>query len=349
MIRPPPAAPAAVGGTHLGALSRWLVARPPFARITSLAALVITVSSTLDAFSATPTTLGRTWVWTWAGVALVVTVLPLLLGRRFPRWAGLLAAGVFLTVTAVQVAVSSSTTETVTAVILHPMVACYLGWFFGRRTAWTTFLLGVAATTVALLANPQPRLGTTWGNLVVASAFCLVAISYLHRGLERQARTDPLTGALNRAGFTDLAGRALESAARTSRPVALILLDLDEFKLVNDRDGHAEGDRVLVDLVATVVASTAPGDAVARLGGDEFAILLRETSSVEAYQRVADLQDTSAVPWSYGVALSAPEDTLDSVLERADAALYAIKRQRRAQRTQPEVPAPIEVAPLPPA
>jgi diguanylate cyclase (GGDEF)-like protein len=336
-VRGPSAAGGARGPAPVGATA-WLGRREPFARITSLSALLIACSSALDGLTSRTSGLGSGWTWAWAVVALAVSVAPLLLGGRFPLWAGLLACWVFLGVTAIQVAVATQDTAGVDNVILHPMVACYLGWFFPRRTAWTTVVLAFTVTTAAVVVNVQPGMTTAWANIVAVSLFCLVAVGYLHRGLERQARTDPLTGALNRAGFTRQASLALATAARSGDPLSLVVVDLDDFKLVNDRGGHARGDLVLVQLVAAMLGWVRPGDLVARLGGDEFVVLLPATSAAVAHRRVVDLRAASTAAWSHGVAQSATDDTVETVLERADTALYAMKRERRAP-AEPAAPA----------
>lgn len=147
--------------------------------------------------------------------------------------------------------------------------------------------------------------------------------------LRESALRDPLTGALNRAGLAARAGLPAPGAA-------VILIDIDHFKTINDQHGHAAGDAVLVALAARAAALLpGPADLIARLGGDEFAVVLHATS-LEAAQRVAErirraAREPGAEPaWtvSLGIALADGLD-LAEALARADEALYAAKAAGR--------------------
>jgi diguanylate cyclase (GGDEF)-like protein len=146
--------------------------------------------------------------------------------------------------------------------------------------------------------------------------------------LARSSRTDPLTGCLNRRGFEERADAQLADAARHTRRVALILLDLDNFKAVNDTDGHAAGDRLLCWVVEQIGTLVRPVDSVGRLGGDEFAILLPETT-VPAAREVGDrIGATLSVRVRASIGVAAyPGDgrTLDELMSRADDAVYRAK------------------------
>lgn len=153
--------------------------------------------------------------------------------------------------------------------------------------------------------------------------------------LAQEARTDPLTGLANRTGLA-LSAHALLAQAR---PHALLLLDLDRFKPVNDVHGHAAGDAVLVEVARRLTQSVREGDTVARLGGDEFVILFGDAPSQAALEeRAARLQvllrrpidigpgQTVSVDSSVGLAI-APQDgsTLEQLLLAADIAMYGAK------------------------
>jgi diguanylate cyclase (GGDEF)-like protein len=160
--------------------------------------------------------------------------------------------------------------------------------------------------------------------------------------LERLASTDPLTGLANRRSFLDAARAEIARTRRSGRPTALIMLDLDHFKDVNDTWGHAVGDAVLVGVAERFRVDRRTTDMVARLGGEEIALLLRETdlaSATELAERlralVADrpvVHDEHRIPItaSFGVTVISPHDEgIDSALRRADRALYAAKRAGR--------------------
>jgi diguanylate cyclase (GGDEF)-like protein/PAS domain S-box-containing protein len=166
----------------------------------------------------------------------------------------------------------------------------------------------------------------------------ITARKALERRLAHQAFHDPLTGLPNRALFLDRLGQALARTARASGAVAVLCLDLDRFKLVNDSMGHAAGDALLIATARGLVDCVRPGDTVARLGGDEFIVLLEGIDAVAEATEVADrmVQMSLAartvggremvVSASVGIALSVREgDEPDALIHRADLALYRAK------------------------
>jgi diguanylate cyclase (GGDEF)-like protein len=159
----------------------------------------------------------------------------------------------------------------------------------------------------------------------------------LEEQLRHQAFHDVLTGLANRSLFRDRLDHALARASRGGRPTAVLYLDLDDFKSVNDRLGHAEGDRLLVAVGERLRASTRDGDTVARLGGDEFAMIVEETDPVEAAQAAGRIIEEISRPFdlgerqvaaraSIGIAIRmADGGDADELLRRADIAMYAAK------------------------
>ncbi|SDE74426.1 diguanylate cyclase [Rhodospira trueperi] len=161
--------------------------------------------------------------------------------------------------------------------------------------------------------------------------------------LRKQADTDGLTGLLNRRAFMSKVGTAFDLARRHDRPLALLLLDADHFKRVNDTHGHPAGDAVLVDLARIGTACLRSTDHLGRVGGEEFAILLPETDRDGAITfaerlladiRAARVDIGGEAPLSYtvsiGIALiSAETDSHETLVQRADQALYAAKSQGR--------------------
>nr|WP_240188532.1 GGDEF domain-containing protein [Nakamurella flavida] len=204
-----------------------------------------------------------------------------------------------------------------------------MGWFYPRWVARSVVAAAAAASGAALLLNPFLGIATIWLNLVLASVFCLECAAYLHIRLERQARTDPLTGALNRTGLTDRATQELARAARTSTPLTVAVLDLDDFKAVNDTRGHAAGDRLLVDVVEGLRQEMRPYDGIARLGGDEFMVLMPGLTPGHAEGVLARLRAGTGDVFSCGVATSRSSDTVATLTERADRRLYRDKRARK--------------------
>lgn len=162
--------------------------------------------------------------------------------------------------------------------------------------------------------------------------------------LARLSRTDPLTGCLNRRGFAERLDAELRAAERPDADVALALLDLDDFKAVNDAHGHAAGDELLRWVASTVGALTRGEDVVGRLGGDEFAVVLPggdlASAQVLAERLAAALAERIGA--SVGIATRRRDGHDAEMLHRrADARLYARKRAGLiARQDEPTPPAP---------
>jgi diguanylate cyclase (GGDEF)-like protein/PAS domain S-box-containing protein len=166
----------------------------------------------------------------------------------------------------------------------------------------------------------------------------------LEQQLSHQAFHDSLTGLANRALFLDRVAHALDRADRGAEPVAVMFVDIDDFKVVNDSLGHHLGDGVLIAVAERLKAAIRPGDTVARLGGDEFALLLESGEMPEAAEVVAcriatDLvepvrigAEDISVRASIGIALGqSPVDEPDGLLRDADLAMYLAKRNGKGR------------------
>jgi diguanylate cyclase (GGDEF)-like protein len=171
--------------------------------------------------------------------------------------------------------------------------------------------------------------------------------------LEAKIETDPLTELLNRRGFERELKRSLAYLKRYGASAALLFIDLDRFKLVNDRHGHTAGDAVLKAVAATLTRNVRASDVVARLGGDEFVVLLWNVTGTAAAAKAVALENAIAaesvrfgtaaldVDASAGVALVAASETPADLVARADAAMYARKRQKNTSaRTREDVASP---------
>jgi diguanylate cyclase (GGDEF)-like protein len=159
--------------------------------------------------------------------------------------------------------------------------------------------------------------------------------------LEAKADVDALLDILNRRGFERELRRSLAYVRRYGASAALVYLDLDNFKPVNDRHGHAAGDRMLQAAAATLQRSVRESDVVARLGGDEFGALLWNVGEAQAAAKARELEAAIAatvvmhgstplsVGASAGFAMLGPADAPAEVISRADLAMYARKRAGR--------------------
>jgi diguanylate cyclase (GGDEF)-like protein len=181
------------------------------------------------------------------------------------------------------------------------------------------------------------------GRLTAALAEARVRIAKL----ELMAEVDPLLNILNRRGFERALTQALAYVKRYRAPAALLYLDLDGFKLINDAHGHAAGDAVLKAVAGILARHVRGSDVVARLGGDEFALLLFNLGEVQARAKASALESilpAAGVAWagarlsvgaSVGVAAIAPHDKPASVIARADRLMYQRKEERRRNQPAP--------------
>lgn len=168
------------------------------------------------------------------------------------------------------------------------------------------------------------------------------------QAISQQAREDNLTRALNRRGLTEAFVTEVARAERKNAPLCLALLDVDDFKLLNDRYGHATGDEALVYLANIMRKALRPIDIVARYGGEEFVILMPDTPidmAAEVMRRTQReltrhffLHDNERllITFSAGVAEYRPGEDQYALIDRADAALYVAKRQGKNQVVKAE-------------
>ena len=166
----------------------------------------------------------------------------------------------------------------------------------------------------------------------------------LQARLEILASTDALTGLPNRQAFTGRANKEFSRSNRYSRPLSLIMIDVDHFKSINDQYGHAAGDHVLTNVGRILGDGLRDSDVLARIGGEEFVLLRPDTPMINA-EYVAErmrlgLEVTPikyqnlelTITASFGVAAISPQDeTLDQMLARADQAMYEAKNKGRNQ------------------
>jgi diguanylate cyclase (GGDEF)-like protein len=182
---------------------------------------------------------------------------------------------------------------------------------------------------------------------LAASAASIVRVVLEHEAIQRemasQARTDPLTGLLNRRAFLEELPRHIDRLERDDMPGTLMFADLDNFKPVNDRLGHDVGDQMLRSAADLLRTTFRPTDLVARLGGDEFAIWLNGADHMTAAERAERLRveaprlfaeltgGVGTVGFSIGIATRRPGvgEEIDGLMRRADLAMYEVKRSGR--------------------
>lgn len=202
-----------------------------------------------------------------------------------------------------------------------------------------------AVATAPLANGPLSGFGAR-SIAILAIAVALVGFARVsaiqHRRLQRLATTDDLTGLPNRTGFHDRAGQALALARHHERNMAIMLIDINGFKDVNDTLGHHRGDELLIDIGRLLETTLRDSDSVARIGGDEFAVVLAETSGASGALESAERASSSAlslqrviadvpihVSASIGIAMYPDHgSSIDELLQHADVAMYHAKRNR---------------------
>jgi diguanylate cyclase (GGDEF)-like protein len=223
-----------------------------------------------------------------------------------------------------------------------------VGFYCGRPIALGTALF--CAVVFAMLDHDvlQPLIIPRWPIAVDAAVLAVIFVAILFtadrlRASEFAAHHDSVTTLLNRRAILAAVGASLERSKRLNRTLALLFVDLDDFKRINDRHGHAVGDRVLVYAAERLARAVRAKDVVGRLGGDEFVVLLEDIGDRAYAERVAaSLEAALSVPFREGAVVEAvgatigigvyPVDAQDSegLLTFADHHMYARKTARKA-------------------
>lgn len=266
-------------------------------------------------------------------VAFAIALVVFILGSRLtlPTAAALVSssAGVLL-----YLAITSHTEiRALNSGILFFTLFIYLIWFMPRWLA--RFLgytwLGLYSLSVVLRYDGEIDLALT--TLVTTAVVIGELIGRFKDGLEAATLTDPLCNIWNRRGFHIVLDREVAGAERTGNPVAVLFIDLDNFKEVNDTYGHSEGDRLLIEFARFLGRGTRPQDTLARIGGDEFALLLPDTTLEEAREigdRLRSME--TSIEWSAGTAELIAGESAHALVSRADGLMMAQKRERKTGR-----------------
>jgi diguanylate cyclase (GGDEF)-like protein len=263
-----------------------------------------------------------------AGIAIAV-LLPL----AGPRVSSFALHSAIVLVTAIHgglVAIAVTERGLMLAALGQVWTAVYVAFFFRPAAARRYAALLIAVLGASLLAARAPTDVSVWIIISVMVWVAVALLTALNERLRVEAHTDNLTGLLNRTGFAVAAARLRAMALRRDESTVLALIDLDGFKLVNDRGGHAVGDRLLLELAAAWTASLRPGDLLARFGGDEFVLLLAGVGDDQVDHVLARLRRAHPASWTAGVVLCGNAESLDEAIERADAHLYSAKAPPKA-------------------
>lgn len=221
-----------------------------------------------------------------------------------------------------------------------------LSWYHSQRVGLGAAMLCALLWYLVNATVAPPEISEAipvWNSLVRLGYFTIIAALFasLREAYERQrqlAQTDPLTGLLNSRTFKELAHIEVARGRRQHYPVTLLYLDLDNFKALNDSQGHAAGDALLRSVGQALSTTVRQTDLVGRLGGDEFSILLSgagvqhvESTIGRIQAAIGDVSREIVPPISatIGVATSTGVDDLETLIQRADALMYRGKLARK--------------------
>lgn len=238
-------------------------------------------------------------------------------------------------------------TGTYSVLIFYVVPICLAAWFIGvGGGVFTAVLCGMSDTLVSLDHSISvdgieiSRFQRVWNSSIDFTFLLLMALlfSRMRRRLDREtllARTDPLTAALNRRSFYELAAYEILKCRRFGRTFSIAYIDLDNFKQVNDRHGHQTGDDLLCLFINILRERLRKTDSVARIGGDEFSILMPETPAESARVVMEELTvqfDSAMEERGWPVSLStglityeAPPDSVEDMVTAADSLMYRVK------------------------
>jgi len=260
---------------------------------------------------------------------------------RFPRWAVVIVSVVLVAGVGV---LDYQTGWDFSIVALYLVPISLVAWFVGRSSGFAVASLSAIVWQAAddLAGHPYTASADRWWNLamqLLMFGIVAAAVAALKRRLDREreaARTDELTGLPNRRAFLEAVAVEVGRIGRYGGAVTVACLDLDGFKAVNDRDGHAAGDRLLARVGTEIRAGLRSTDLLARVGGDEFYLLFPETwdaeadallsrvwASLQRFMRDAGWSVTSSI----GAATfeGAPE-SVEEMMKLADRLMYAAKK-----------------------
>ncbi|HWR16922.1 MAG TPA: GGDEF domain-containing protein [Terriglobales bacterium] len=231
------------------------------------------------------------------------------------------------------------------ALLSVPLMAAYALEFGDETEIVRDFRIGVSLIAIVTLAGLlyllQRVLSDRLHHSLMEVRHSNEKLSVAREALEHQATHDSMTGAMNRCAITEALDRELARSIRSGARVAVLLIDLDHFKDINDKYGHHAGDVAIITSCERMQQCVRSHDFVGRYGGEEFLVVVPETeyvTAMEIAERIREHLSATPITWSnyqirltatIGVALSRPGDTAEEILRRADVALYNGKSMSR--------------------
>ncbi|MDH3467863.1 MAG: GGDEF domain-containing protein [Gammaproteobacteria bacterium] len=264
--------------------------------------------------------------------ALLMTSLLRSADRQIPVWVLVLQSVFALLLVSIGVAISTLGSYASVA-IFYVVIAVYCFHFFTVPIAVAIVLLGAAGYALALLHIGVESWLAAVAIMVGSGLTAGIMTNLLVQRIGRLAAEDALTGLTNRRAWEALLRHEVLNAPRNLNPFSIVLLDLDNFKRINDSHGHIAGDHMLQQVAGALQRVTRKGDVAARWGGDEFALLLLKCGDAEATHIVGRITEQldGVIDFSVGIETWRPPQTMQDVLEAADAKLYTMKQQHQCE------------------
>lgn len=318
-----------IPGTGLGGRRLGVVPRP--LEVWTLAALELLGAGASYAAAFVPATMHH---FVFRGVLLgtmfAVTGIGLILLRhRLGQLGCVIGAIVGTAILSAAVALALAPQGAVLASLAFIWTTVYAASSFSRRYVYAVLAAIAAGSCAAFAANGIHRWVGVWVLVALTTTTTGLVLERSVGRLRLEAETDALTGLLNRRGFAKAAGLAWLLAARGGLAAVVVVIDLDNFKVINDRKGHAAGDALLISATAAWRDRLVPGDLIARFGGDEFVLFLTGPSADAVDEVLARCRAAHPIEWAPGVARLLEGESLEAAIMRADEQLYRAKLERR--------------------
>lgn len=260
-----------------------------------------------------------------AGFAAAMSLWTLWKGAKQPMWVNYVLSMVALVAVnmAVVFAHDSPMAFAVSGLFLLPTI--FTASFYPIRI-FVLYLAAQAASSAVVLGHSGVSgAAGAWVVLVGTTSTVGLVVHVLQQALKVAATTDPLTGLANRRALEPVIGREIARCARLGHPLTLAVIDLDNFKDVNDEFGHQHGDRLLAEVSRAWCGELRTSDVLARAGGDEFVLLLPSTGAKQAVDVLNRLSRSTPQRFSAGVAPASPGCSVEDIFREADKACYQAK------------------------
>lgn len=209
-----------------------------------------------------------------------------------------------------------------------PVIAAFSTWFLHPVWGRVVVYAGALSWMGVVVVRDVPAAGTFAFQILLQTVLAAEAFAMVRRIMDRLATTDTLTGLPNRRGIIEYAAHVLARTARRDQRMAIVMIDIDGLREVNNAGGHGAGDRLIRDFSDHLSAHLGRGQRLGRIGGDEFVMVLPGCDEIQAHRLLSSARQDGPSSWSAGIAIARAGDDLDRVLDQADQQMYIRKRSR---------------------